>query len=146
MTEAQIASKLAMYERELRVQVACDEARTNLNEKQVEFLEAWRAEYKRVFTEAGLKLFRIAESANRYHGDSESPHSPAVTITTQIGDIDFYWRKRVCVLDWSKSHVQVPAHELLPDCTDTRLDYGVHCWSYEAAIERLKLLLARRGE
>jgi hypothetical protein len=64
-----------------------------------------------------------------------------VTVTTQIGDIAFWWRKRVTVVDWSASQVNKFSHEMFPKSEDTHDDFYVHCWTYDSAIERLKVVL-----
>lgn len=141
MTEAQIAEQTAELERKLREEAEIEKKKTTFTPEQWLSLEKWRAEYRRVFTEAGLDMFRVVESANRYCGDRCCPHSPAVTITTRIGDISFWWRKRVAVLDWKASQAEKSSHELFPECKDTHDDSYVHCWTYESAIERLKVVV-----
>ena len=107
-------------------------------EKQKPLYEKWQGDYLRIFLKAGLDILSIVESPNRYCGDECCPHLPAVAITTRIGVIEFWWRKRVCVLEWSRSDCKKTSAELFPDTTDTSDPYEIHCWGYESALTRLK--------
>lgn len=117
-------------------------SRINLftTDEQLRQYEAWQNDVIRVFEAADLPLLDIVESENRYCGDSCCPHKPAATVTTRIGVIEFWWRKRVCVLKWEGVEFKATASALFPAATDTVGEYDIHCWDYETAIERLKAI------
>lgn len=102
----------------------------------------WHKTVQSVFTDAGLEILDVVESENRYCGDRCCPHRPAVTVTTNIGNIDFWLRKRVSVIDWSPIEDTKTAKELFPTSTDTMGDRMIHCWDYATVIARLKAVLA----
>jgi hypothetical protein len=100
----------------------------------------WRAEYRQIFVDVGFSLDTVTETPNRYCGDSCCPHLPAVTIETGIGTIEFWWRKRVTVIDWTKTVCHKTADELFPDAKDTKDGRSIHCWSYDSVRERLRAI------
>jgi hypothetical protein len=142
MNTDEIEAKLADYRRSLEEEAKKEAARTTFKPEQVAALEKWRENYRRVFNEAGLQMLRVSESANLYCGDACCPHLPSVTIISQIGNISFWWRKRVAVINWEESQAKKTAHELFPDCKDTMGDFYVHCWDYDSVIKRLKAVVA----
>lgn len=97
----------------------------------------WQETVLRVFGAAGLEVLDVNESANRYCGDGCCPHRPAVTVTTQIGKIDFWLRKRVSVLNWEKTTGTEPTSKLFAGTSDTHEEREIHCWNTDTAIERL---------
>lgn len=102
--------------------------------------QRWQKDYVRIFTAAGLEIRHVEELSNRYCNDDCCPHLPAVRILTQIGVIEFWWRKRVTVIDWLHSRCTAEVDELFPTVTDTADGRHLHCWSYDDAILRLTLI------
>lgn len=104
-------------------------------------------EYVNLFEAAGLTVSRVVELPNRYCGDTCCPHRPAISARTQIGDVEFWWRKNVCVIDWHASDCTVKANVIFPVTADTLGDFFVHCWSIDSAQRRLeKVRLATEAD
>lgn len=97
----------------------------------------WQESVLHIFNAAALDVLDVVESANRYCGDSCCPHRPAVTITTQIGKIDFWLRKRVSVINWEKVIGGKSAEELFVGTSDTHGGREIHCWDYDTVTARL---------
>lgn len=74
---------------------------------------------------------------NRYCSLACCEHLPWFKATGNRGIITIGWRKRVIVIDWSESLVQIPAEQLFPDYKVTKYDRLIHAWSYEQAQEFL---------
>jgi hypothetical protein len=63
--------------------------------------------------------------------------SPWYVVTTTIGHFKVGWRKRVLVLDWSRTTVKVTSTGLFSHEDTTKGEHMIHCWSYTKATEYL---------
>lgn len=95
-----------------------------------------------------LKLFEgknifVEEIPNGYCNDPCCSRLPWFIVTTPIGHIKIGWRKRVILIDWTKTLQKQNAEELFPNEDVTKsgkyeeISY-IHAWSYEKAKEYLE--------
>ena len=112
--------------------------------------KAWRADLPALFEKAGLLPIYIEEIPNEY--TTEGWETPWALVTTSFGHIKIGWRKRVLLIDWSRTRIEKSGAELFPNETVTkgggageykREQYSyIHAWGYEKAVEYLKCLKA----
>lgn len=103
--------------------------------------KALLTEMRRVFDDAGLHPIFIEEIPNEY---SARPHDPWLIVTTRIGHFKIGWRKRVIVLNWSRTIVKTKADFLFggEQVTMDALGHEIHCWGYEKATEYVRKITA----
>ncbi len=78
----------------------------------------------------------VREIPNEYYNLGE----PWLIVTTKIGPIKIGWRKRVISISWKDSDVVKTADELFPEEDTTKDHQMIHAWTYEKAVEYLKIL------
>lgn len=86
----------------------------------------------------------VKEIPNGYH---ESYLKPWFEVTTKKGIIIIGWRKRVIVIDWSKSDITQKAEdifgsELVDGYKPTMYDKLIHAWGYDKAKQYIQKLLS----
>ena len=82
----------------------------------------------------------VEEIPNEYRGDDAlALTSPWFKVTTPIGHFKIGWRKRVIVVDWSETEVDVWAENLFADDV-TKNGQMIHAWSYDKASEYIGCL------
>lgn len=80
------------------------------------------------------------EIPNEYCGEPECIYNPWFLVATAIGHIKIGWRKRVIVIDWSKTNVKEKANKLFPNEDVTKGEFFIHAWSYEKAKQYIEKL------
>jgi hypothetical protein len=105
---------------------------------------AWKAQWlidaREMFERAGLTPIYVREIDNKYCGPKCCPHRVWLLVTTPMGVIEIGWRKRVMVIDWSKSDLTAEADALFKDEDTTKDERMIHAWSYDKATQYLKKL------
>lgn len=86
-----------------------------------------------------LALFDQPIFAEKIPNEYDKSNRPWFVVTTKIGHIKIGWRKRVIVIDWSRTTNKGRAVDLFEDDV-TKDAHMIHAWGYEKAkqyIERL---------
>jgi len=90
----------------------------------------------------GKNIF-VEEIPNGYCNDPCCSRLPWFIVTTPIGHIKIGWRKRVLLIDWTRTNQKKKAEELFPNEDVTKsgkyeeVNY-IHAWGYEKAKEYLE--------
>ena len=100
----------------------------------------WLGSAERVFEWSGFYRSKFEEIPNEYCGPSCCAHRVWLLVTTPRGVFKFGWRKRVMVLDWSRTDIPVQSEEFFKDQEVTKFDKAIHCWGYADAIDYLRRL------
>ena len=88
-----------------------------------------RRKFEGAFEKSGLPAVYIEEILNEYWAETdvlERALSPWFICTTKIGHFKVGWRKRVIVLDWSKTDVKTEGRMIFPDYAGTVGDNYIH--------------------
>lgn len=96
--------------------------------------------YLAAISSAGIDCSWCEIIPHGYSDDAYYWSTPWITAYTSIGPLTIGWRKRVIVLDWSKSLFTQLADELFPDENVTKREQIIHCWGYEKLDEYLGVL------
>lgn len=98
----------------------------------------WLKEAADLFEKAEFGTVAFEEIPNEYCNEGCCP--PWLLVATTIGILKVGWRKRVMVLDWSKSIVLTQSYTLFKDEDVTKDGRSIHCWGYDKAMEYLVAL------
>lgn len=101
-------------------------------------IAACKKEGEQLLALFGDEKIYVEQIPNEYWANSKRPW---FLVTTKVGHIKIGWRKRVMVLDWSKTSVKQNANELFPDEDTTKDGRMIHAWSDEKAKEYLAKIL-----
>lgn len=83
----------------------------------------------------------VKEITNGYCSAPCCAHRPWFIVTTKVGPITIGWRKRVIVVDWSKSDVTKDAWDLFGKEDTTKEGRMIHAWGYDKAKEYVVAIL-----
>ncbi len=96
----------------------------------------------------GEKLVSLKRLPNGYCGDHEGPDQCDICLERPWWDVEFVkvgvvrigWRKRVIVLDWSKTgHTIDP--DLITNVDLTKSETDIHAYGYASALEYLSMII-----
>lgn len=107
----------------------------NKDPERIEAGERFLSRIPEIFSKAGFYPIFIEKIPNEY--DKAMGYMPWVMVTTQIGHFKVGWRKRVLVLNWTKTLVHDFAERIFPKENVTKDDCEIHCWGYEKLQEYL---------
>lgn len=85
----------------------------------------------------GNKEIYVEEIPNEY---CEDDMDPWFIVTTTQGHFKIGWRKRVIVLNWSKTKIHQTSEILFPNEDTTKDGQMIHCWGYEKLTEYIDFL------
>ena len=91
--------------------------------------EEWIQKARELFRETHFNLVYLEEIPNEYWN---RPSEPWLLVTTQFGHFKVGWRKRVIVIDWSKTILEATAERIFPDEKVTMEGKMIHAWGYDA--------------
>lgn len=109
--------------------------------KYLGYKEEWLTAARKAFRDVGIPSIYVQQIPNEYCGPKCCPHLPWLLVTTPSGIFKVGWRKRVIVLDWSKTDIFCTAAEAFENEKVTMEDQMIHCWSYEKLTEYLHRLV-----
>jgi len=99
-----------------------------INPKKIKARADWIETAKNIFQRARFDLVYIEEIPNEYW---ETPNDPWLIVTTQFGHFKVGWRKRVIVIDWSRTVLETWAAKIFPDENVTMEGKKIHAWGYD---------------
>lgn len=106
--------------------------------------EKWLAKAEGVLKLAGFDDSFFKEIPNEYCGPvgcSICAEHPWLLVATPFGVFKFGWRKRVLVIDWSRTIIATKAAALFAAEDVTKMDRAIHAWGYAKATEYFERLL-----
>lgn len=93
------------------------------------------------FKDAGFAVILMEEIPNEYWPRASSKvGSPWFLVSTTAGHFKVGWRKRVIVLDWSRTAIVDDSDKIFVGKDVTKFDKLIHCWGYPKLTEYLKIL------
>lgn len=101
--------------------------------------EEWIKKAKETFRGALFDLVFTEMIPNEYWN---RPSSPWLIVTTQFGHFKVGWRKRVIVIDWTKTILEATAEQIFPNEKVTMEGKMIHAWGYD---DMLKYLIQIRN-
>jgi hypothetical protein len=110
--------------------------------------EDWLTRASGMFKLAGFSDFFFTEIPNEYCGDrgdcSICQGHPWLLVSTPVGIFKTGWRKRVIVIDWSRTSIKDDAIAIFGNETyPTRFDKVIHAYSYADAAAYLEKVRSR---
>lgn len=113
-----------------------------LDPKMPEWKALTKGKFHEAFEVAGLGPIFMEEAPNEYWlpESPEALRNPWYIVTTRLGHFKVGWRKRVIVLDWSRTIIQKIAREVFLHEDVTKEGHMIHAWGYEKLAEYLKKL------
>lgn len=134
--QSALSSKCEAIYKELHLQAARVDPKLTIRESER------RQEFEDAFKAAELAPIFVEAIPNEYWG-ADSPFgvkAPWYMITTRLGHFKVGWRKRVIVIDWSRTTLEVDGRVLFGNEGVTKEDNMIHAWSLEKVTEYLKRL------
>lgn len=113
------------------------------------FKQEWLTKADGVLKLAGFADFFFREIPNEYCGPvgcAICAEHPWLLVATPIGIFKFGWRKRVLVIDWSRTAIKSTGETLFAEEDTTTGERFVHAWGYAKAasyFERLREVASR---
>lgn len=97
------------------------------------------------FIAAGFPVIYMEPVENEYwRSGPEAMESPWYVVTTPIGHFKVGWRKRVIVLDWTRTTIKTPASTVFHTEDVTMGDCMIHCWGYDKLHQYLRMLVTHQ--
>lgn len=95
-----------------------------------------------LFQMAGIKIIKLERIRNRYWPDCAEyrqliENTPWWLVEIDVGVIEIGWRKRVIVIDWSRTGKKL-AHDALSTEDVTKSSTAIHAYGYSDAMELLR--------